>query len=125
MSNYIPRISDSEYEVMKVIWENKLIKSQNIVEIVSPDKDWSEKTIKTLINRLLKKKAISYKKSGRAYLYYPLIEEKDYKNEEGKSLLNKFYNGSLDMMLVNFIRDIRLSEDELDQIKKLLDEDYD
>lgn len=125
MSNYIPRISDSEYEVMKVIWEHKLIKSQNIVEIVSPDKDWSEKTIKTLINRLLKKKAISYKKSGRAYLYYPLIEEKDYKNEEGKSLLNKFYNGSLDMMLVNFIRDIRLSEDELDQIKKLLDEDYD
>ena len=122
MKQTLPKISDSEFEVMKIIWEISPVKTKQITELLSTKKDWTEQTIKTLINRLLKKDAISFKKEGRTYLYYPLINEKDYINRESKSFLQKFYQGSLNAMFSNFIKDKSLSKSDIEELKKLLDE---
>lgn len=117
------KISESEYEIMKVIWSKYPIKAQEIVDLFKVKSDWSEKTIKTLISRLLKKDAIGYEKEGKAYMYHPLIKEIQYRKFENTSFLKRVYSGTIDNMLLNFIKDIKLSRSELDQIKKLLDED--
>ncbi|WBW97411.1 BlaI/MecI/CopY family transcriptional regulator [Oceanirhabdus sp. W0125-5] len=122
MKNTLPKISDSELEVMKIIWETNPIKAKQINELLSKEKDWTEQTIKTLINRLLKKEAISFKKEGRTYLYSPLISEKDYINKESRSFLQKFYDGSLNAMFSYFIKDKSLSKNDIEELKKLLDE---
>ncbi|WP_273320808.1 BlaI/MecI/CopY family transcriptional regulator [Vallitalea guaymasensis] len=119
----IPKISDSEYEIMKIIWKTHPIKSQEIIDLVDVHKNWSEKTIKTIINRLLKKGAIGYEKESKAYLYYPLIKEVDYRKIENQSFLKKVYNGSFNAMIVNFVKDMKLSSQEIDELKKLLDEE--
>lgn len=119
----IPKISDGEYEIMKIIWKTHPVKSQKIIEQVDADNNWSEKTIKTMINRLLKKEAIGYKKDGKSYLYYPLIKESDYRRIENQSFLQRVYNGSLNTMFTHFIKDMKLSKEELDELKKLLDEE--
>ena len=64
----IPSISEAEHQVMKVIWKNNPIMASEIINILTEKTDWKPKTIKTLINRLLKKEAIGYEKSGREYI---------------------------------------------------------
>lgn len=83
-------------------------KYKDIIKILSTQKDWTEQTIKTLINRLLKKQAISFDKEGRIYIYYPLIKKEDNFKKERKSFLQKFYDGSLNAMFSNFIKDKEL-----------------
>ncbi|MCM1991961.1 BlaI/MecI/CopY family transcriptional regulator [Oceanirhabdus seepicola] len=122
MKKALPKISDSEFEVMKIIWEIHPVRAKQINELLSTKKDWTEQTIKTLINRLLKKNAISFKKEGRTYLYYPIITEKDYMNRESKSFLQKFYDGSLNAMFSYFIKDKNLSKGDIEELKKLLEE---
>lgn len=119
----IPQISNSEYDIMKIIWEKNPIKAQEIIEQVDLSNEWTEKTIKTMINRLLKKGAISYEKEGKAYLYYPLIKESDYIKMENNSFLKRIYNGSFNSMVVNFVKDMNLSPEEIDELKNLLDEE--
>ena len=71
----IPKISEAEWVVMKVIWFKNPITANRIVERLSGVTTWNPNTIKTLINRLAKKGAIGYETKGREYHYYPLIEE--------------------------------------------------
>lgn len=118
----MPKISDGEYEIMKIIWKCSPIKSQDIIPLVNPENNWNEKTIKTMINRLLKKGVIGYEKEGKSYLYYPIIDESDYEKRENNSFLQKFYNGSVNAMLSHFISDKKFSREEINELKKLLDE---
>ncbi len=120
MKQKFPQISDSEYEIMKIIWANYPIKSQEIILQVDKENHWSEKTIKTLISRLLKKEAIKYTKDGKEYVYSPLLKESDYKHMETKSFLNRVYNGSLNAMVAHFITDEKVSQEELKELRELL-----
>lgn len=117
-----PNISNSEFDVMQIIWEKGPINSKDIIKHLSARKDWNEKTIKTLINRLLKKDAISFEKEGRTYLYSPLIKKEEYLQRESNTFLEKFYNDSLNSMFSYFIKDKKLSKSDIEQLKELLEE---
>ncbi len=115
------KISESEYEVMKVIWDNFPISTNEIIEKFENKSEWSPKTIQTLISRLVKKGVITYEKHSRVFVYTPVISENEYINQESKSFLNKFYNGTINSMLLNFIEEDVLSDEDIDELKKILD----
>ena len=72
----IPRISESEWQVMRVLWAMSPATANQVVEALSDASEWKPKTIKTLLNRLVNKKALGFRQTdGRAYEYYPLVEE--------------------------------------------------
>lgn len=123
MDKKIAKISDGEYEIMQIIWRKNPIKSQEIIELIDKRNNWSEKTIKTMLNRLLNKEAIGFEKDGKAYLYYPLIKEEEYRSVENQSFLERVYNGSISSMVVNFVKDMKLSKREIEELKKLLEEE--
>lgn len=83
--------------------------------------EWSAQTVKTLINRLLKKGIIDFEKEGRIYKYYPLISRGDYIRIENKSFLEKVYDGALSMLVSNFLEEESLSEKEIEKIQKILE----
>lgn len=118
--NNLPQISETEYEVMKVIWNKYPISTNEIVEEITKSKEWNVRTVHTLIARLDKKGAISHKKDGRIYIYSPVVNKKDYLKYESKSFLNKFYNGAVNKMVMNFIENDMLSSAEIDELKKIL-----
>lgn len=119
----LPQISEAEYEVMKVIWEKGEVKSSEIIEVLTMQTDWKPKTIQTLITRLVVKGIVeSEKGDGKAYIYYPCVKEGDYKREVGRSFLQRIYNGSVKMMMMNFLKEQKLSQDEIEELKALLDE---
>jgi BlaI family penicillinase repressor len=116
-----PKISEAEFQVMKVLWKRSPMTASEIIEELKKDTDWSPKTIHTLINRLVEKKAVEVKKLT-PYQYSPLIEEDAYKGEEVHSFLKKMYDGSLNMLVASFIRDEKLSREEIEDLKKILGE---
>ncbi len=113
-------ISDAELEVMKIIWRTSEITANRIIEKLENKSRWKPNTIKTLINRLLKKDIISFRKDGKEYYYHALISENDYINEESKSFLNKIFNGSINSMVLNFVNNKKLSNDEIEELKGIL-----
>lgn len=117
----IPKISETEWKVMKVIWSNPYITANGVIDILDDYVEWKPKTVKTLLNRLLNKGAIDFQKEGREYKYYPLISEDQCIKEENKSFLDKVYNGAFKTMIANFIEDQTLSKDDINDLKKLLE----
>ena len=114
-------ISEAEYQVMKLIWDRAPVSTKEVTEILADESSWKPKTIQTLLSRLVKKGAIGYKKEGRVFVYTPLIKEEDYVEQKSSSFLNKFYDGALNSMVVNFLEQDKLTENDIDELKKILD----
>lgn len=119
MSN-LPQISESEFEVMKIIWKHAPISTNEITEKLLQTTSWSPKTIHTLIKRLTTKGALSYEKQGRVFVYTPLIQEKEYVDEKSSSFLKRYYDGNITAMLSAYMEHERLSEDEIEDLRSLL-----
>lgn len=120
--NSLPQISEAEFEIMKVIWDNSPINTKEIVDIVTKSSNWNMRTIHTLIARLEKKGAIKHKKDGRIYIFFPVVKKEDYIKSESKSFINKFYNGAVNKMVMNFIENDMLSLEDIQELKNILNE---
>lgn len=116
------QISEAEVEVMKILWKYGESTSSEIVNYLSSTTEWKPKTIQTLITRLVAKGAIESKKlNNRAYKYTPCISEGEYINEANESFIKKIYNGSIKMMLTSFIKENKISAQDLEELKNMLD----
>jgi BlaI family penicillinase repressor len=118
--NKIPRISESEWEVMRVVWAKSPVTAQGIIDALSAQDPWHPKTVKTLLNRLVKKRALGFHKEGRAYVYRPLVAEKDCVAAESETFLARMFGGSLKPMLAHFVESRKLSPKEIEELKGLL-----
>jgi BlaI family penicillinase repressor len=107
---------------MKVLWARSPMTANEVVEALEPTSTWSPKTIKTLINRLVKKKALGYEKKGRAFDFYPLVAEEECIKAANRSFLRRFYGGALKPMLASFLEDTELSQQEIEELQQILDE---
>jgi BlaI family penicillinase repressor len=117
----VPRISEAEWLVMKVFWTHSPLTANAVVDELSAATKWSDKTIKTLINRLMKKGALGFKRQGRMYVYHPRVAEADCAREEGRSFLRRVYGGAVTPMLAAFLEEQHLSACEIEELKRILD----
>ncbi len=117
----LPKITDSEKEVMKLLWEKNPQSANEIIAVLSEKMQWSEQTVKTFLNRLHNKKAIGYKKDSRSYLYYPLVTEDSYYRAENTSFLHRVYDGAVGILFSRFIEEETLTDEEIEELKLLLE----
>ncbi|MFT5873623.1 MAG: BlaI family penicillinase repressor [Clostridium sp.] len=118
----IPKISNAEWEVMKIIWNYSEISSVNIIQQLKDKSEWKPATVKSLINRLLNKNAIGFNKLGNEYLYFPLVSEDECIKLESKSFINKVFNGSIKSMLLSFAESKEISETDIEELKNILNQ---
>ncbi len=116
----VPKIGESEWYVMKALWERSPLSGSDIIKAVSEETDWSQSTILTMVRRLVQKKAIGVIQE-KVMMYYPLVEENEVKRIETDMFLKRVYKGSAGMLVKGFIESGGLSEKELEELKKLLD----
>ena len=116
----VPKISEAEWEVMKLLWKTTPLTSEKIIDSLSGKMNWSTQTIKTFITRLVKKEVIGFEKSGRIYNYYPLISENECIKSENDSFLQKVYDGALGILFTKFLEEENLSTDEIEELENLL-----
>ena len=114
-------ISESEWRVMKVIWEEPPKTLQDILAKLKHT-EWSTTTIQTYLARLVKKGALETERQGKGYLYFPAISESECQTAEGKTFLSRVYDGSLSRMVSGFVKNGDISKVELQEIKRLIGE---
>lgn len=116
-----PKISDAEWQVMKVLWEESPVTANQIVDKLTVETEWKPKTIRTLINRLASKKAIDFDKDGRQYMYYPVLSEEECVRQETRSFMSRVRAGALKPMLAAFLEEENLTQEEIEELKSILD----
>ncbi len=117
----MPRISEAEWQVMRTLWRKSPQTANDIVKVLSKRSPWKRETIRTLINRLVRKKALDFEKKGRQYYYFPTVVESECVRAEIKSFLRRFHGGSIEPMLAAFVESEKLSAKEIARLKQILD----
>ena len=114
------QISEAESRIMDALWRRGPLVVEDIVAEVAGPQQWSDRTVKSLIGRMLKKKAIqSTRKDGRTW-YRPLVARDDYMLAEGKSFLDRVFGGKLAPFVSYFAEHESLSAEDVAQLKALI-----
>ena len=116
-----PRISEAEWEVMKVLWEHSPRTANDIVKELTSRTPWKRETIRTLINRLVKKDVVGFEKKGKQYHYVPLFDEAECVKTEMESFVKRFGAGAIEPMLAAFVEEKKLSAEKIAKLKAILD----
>ena len=118
-----PKISETEWEVMRVVWAKHPITAAEVIEQLSlADPSWHPKTARTLLARLVKKRALRYDPQGRTYVYEPLVTEAECVALASESFVSRVLGGSLKPLLAHFVEQQDLTEEDLADLRRLLHE---
>ncbi|HWX21183.1 MAG TPA: BlaI/MecI/CopY family transcriptional regulator [Candidatus Binatia bacterium] len=117
----VPRISETEWEVMQVVWAQAPCSAGQIIEALTQrDPTWHPKTVKAFLNRLVRKGALAFKKERRAYLYRPVAKQEDCVDAASTSFLERVFGGSMKPMLAHFVEHKKLAPEEIRELRRLL-----
>ena len=118
----LPTISESEWDVMNVLWSaDAPLAANDVVARLAGVRDWNPRTVKTLLNRLINKGALGYDAEGKRYLYRPKVTREQCVREETRSFLSRVFGNAPGPMLLHFVAQAKLTPDEVEALKKLLD----
>jgi len=107
---------------MEVLWRRSPIATEDVMAALQPQVKWQEPTVKTLLNRLLKKGAVSARKDGRRYLYSPVLTRDQWLSHESTGLLNRLFGGRVAPLVAHFSTQRKLSKKDIADLKRLIQE---
>ena len=114
-------ISNAELMVLNILWQSSPTSANEVIAQLSHSHDWHEKTVKTLLNRLVKKQAIGFEKQGRSYLYSPLIYQSEYQLKESESFIERLFSGRVAPLVAGFAKQNKLSAQDVEELQQLID----
>ena len=117
-----PTISEAESRVMEVLWREAPRSSEEIVAALQRASDWHEKTIRTLLGRLLRKGAVRAERDGRRYFYAPVLTREQWQAQESRSLLDRVFGGRVGPLLAHFSQHEKLSSKDVAELRKLIED---
>ena len=106
---------------MKSLWDHEPITAVEVLERLSHDQ-WKQKTVNTFLARLEAKGIITSTRQGRANIYRSLLSESECRRDEGRHFIDKVFRGKVAPMMLHFIENENLSDDELTELKDLLEQ---
>jgi BlaI family transcriptional regulator, penicillinase repressor len=115
------RLSDAEVEVMETLWgATGPLTATEVAERVPSDRHWSLATVKSLLSRLLAKKAIEPARDGRRFLYTATVERSSYIGAESRRFVRRLYGGKLSPLIAQMAEEEALDKDDMAEIEALL-----
>jgi len=122
MTKKSQKISAAELKILEILWETSPLGASQIISALQNIESWNNRTIKSLITRLLKKKAISYKQDGNRYLYYPLLKKNDYLNTASCGIIHSLFGGKISPLVAHFVKQEKISNEDIQELKAILQE---
>jgi len=121
MSTVKHTITDSEYQIMRILWKSE--KPMTVADVVREldGNDWTASTVSTFLQRLLKKEVIACDKKGKTNLYYPRLLQNEYDLSETENFLSKIYKGSVKNLVAALYKNKKLSNEDMSELKKMFD----
>lgn len=117
-----PRITEAERDVMELLWNRSPQSTPEIVEQLGASKGWAPRTIRTLLERLVKKKALTLTLEGRRHVFQPKVDRDACVQRESRSFLERVFGGEPASMLISLVRQAELSPDHIRQLREILEE---
>lgn len=114
------QITDAEWDVMQAVWQADDQMAGDIIAKVQESRDWNHRTIRTLIARLVEKQAIGVRVDGNKHLYHAVVSRDECVQSAARSFSERFFSGDIKSLLVHFVENEDISQDELDDIRSLL-----
>ncbi|WP_425447250.1 BlaI/MecI/CopY family transcriptional regulator [Dethiothermospora halolimnae] len=119
MSKLVSKITDSEVEVMRVLWEAEgELPIGDIRRILEKNSNWKRSTIKTLLRRLCKKGVVLAIKK-EVFYYKPLVSEREYKEYTTQSLIDRVYSGSAKNLVASLVGNKKLDNHDIEELRSL------
>jgi BlaI family penicillinase repressor len=115
-------ITSAESQIMEALWRKGPSTADELVTEVKTVQDWGDATVKTLINRLLKKNVIQSERAGGRHQYRPLVQRQDYITSESQGLLDRLFDGQLAPLISHFAEHRKLSPQEVARLKSLIED---
>jgi predicted transcriptional regulator len=116
------QISEAESVVMDVLWRRHPLAAEDVVAALAGSREWQDATVKTLLNRLLNKGAISAAKEGRRFLYTPVLRREDWVLEESSGLLDRLFDGRVAPLVAHFSQHRKLTKKDIAELRQLLED---
>jgi BlaI family penicillinase repressor len=121
MAKRIPSISDAEWQVMEIVWGAQApVTANDVVARLERSTDWSPKTVKTMLNRLVNKGALAYDVDGKRFLYRARVNRDACVRVQSRSFLSRVFGGATGAALVHFVEEHDLSEAEIERLRRAL-----
>ncbi|MGZ8899986.1 MAG: BlaI/MecI/CopY family transcriptional regulator [Limisphaerales bacterium] len=116
-----PSITEAEWKVMKLLWEKSPLPAYDLIQVLAGKEKWHANTVKTLLARLVRKKAVGTRKYKNLFLYDPLVTEEECIQAESDSLVERLFGGAVQPLLLHFARRRKLTKKDLNELRKILD----
>jgi BlaI family penicillinase repressor len=114
-------ITAAESQIMDALWRLGPLPVDALIEDVAAREAWGGATVKTLINRLLKKKAIRSERVDGRVRYAAVLLRDDYVQKESQGLLDRLFEGNLTPLVAHFAEHRKLKPEEVERLRKLLE----
>jgi BlaI family transcriptional regulator, penicillinase repressor len=114
------KISQAELSVMEVLWAESPLPASDIAKALAVQKKWNIKTIKTLLSRLVDKRALSTTKDGRRYLYAPQISRQAYAAMAARTLSDRLFGGRAAPLVAHLAEGDGLSDEDIAELEMIL-----
>ena len=117
-----PTLTEAELRIMNVLWQRGSASVQQVLENLPKKPALAYNSVLTTVRILEKKGYVKHVKDGRAHIYLPLIGRKEATRFEIRHLVNRFFQNSHELLVMNILRDAAIDEEELRRLRKMLDE---
>lgn len=119
LNRKVDKISESEAEIMRVVWEHEgPVTYSHIRTVLTGQKGWESPTVNTLVNRLVKKGVLAQEKK-EVYHYTALISEQEYTQAKTRSFVQKVYGGNVKGLMSALISYGNVSQEDLEELQAL------
>jgi len=115
-----PKISEAEWVVMEVVWRRNPVTALEVVRQLAAHKEWQDQTIRTMLRRLIRKKALTYRADGKVYYYAPAVTREQCVRGESRSFLERVFGGAAQPLLLQLMQETKLSTEEIAELKRIL-----
>lgn len=115
-------ITDAEFKVMDVLWTGQPLSAEQLITEVRTQTTWGEATVKTLINRLLKKGAIRSERADGRHRYHAALQKETFALAESETLLDRLFGGEVAPLVAQFAQNRTLSPQDRERLRAIIAE---
>lgn len=116
-----PALTDAEARVMSVLWERQTVSVADVVAALKRKKAVTTSTVQTMLRILEAKGYVSHEKVARAFIYRPLVDQRQARQRALRLLVRRLFNGSPSLLVLNVLEDEQIDAEELNRLRRLID----
>ena len=113
------KITESEWQLMELLWQGDMTQPQIMEKL---GKKWNKNTVHTFLTRLCTKGYLDVDKTATPHVYKAMVPRGECEKWERESFLQRVYRGSVGNMVAAFVKDSQLTAEEVEELRKLLDD---